>query len=63
MSRYDEEESPLAGRTFRCKRCGEECDAFYVDAGIGPYEYWGATGRHVQMEIVSGCCDGPVEEQ
>jgi hypothetical protein len=63
VSKYDEEESPLDGRTFTCKRCGEQCQARFVDNGIGPYEYWGAAGRHSQIDIESICCGSSVEEQ
>ena len=55
-------EDRLAGRTFRCTHCGEECEAEYVDNGIGAYEYWGAPGRHTQIDLKSVCCGKDVEE-
>ena len=43
-------------RRFRCSACEEICEIDFVDNGIGPYEYWGAPGRHTQIDIESRCC-------
>jgi len=41
-----------------CEVCKEECIAKIVDYGIGPYEYWGATGVDSDLHAVSDCCEG-----
>lgn len=51
-----------------CKGCGEPCRVVEVDFGIGPYEYWGATGFDSRPALVSNCCetdyeDGPAEPE
>lgn len=43
-----------------CTKCKEPCQAILYDYGIGHYEYWGATGNDVRLEVVSLCCDAPV---
>jgi len=45
-----------------CDCCGEACSAVPVDVGIGPYEYWGARGNHVDIQLLSPCCDAEVVE-
>ena len=40
-----------------CKGCGDPCNVISVDFGIGPYEYWGATGCHTDIQLVSNCCE------
>lgn len=44
---------------FWCLDCKRPCDVIEVDFGIGPYEYWGATGCDVRIAPVSDCheCD------
>lgn len=45
---------------FWCEGCGEECHSKYLDTGIGPYDYWGATGIDSQPALVSNCCEAPI---
>jgi hypothetical protein len=40
-----------------CASCEAEVKAKKIDAGIGPYEYWGARGNNVQMMIVCDYCE------
>ena len=44
-----------------CPDCKESCEPIVVDNGIGPYEFWGARGFHSQIEVVSNCCEAPLE--
>ena len=44
-----------------CMDCGEECDFYMEDMGIGSYEYWGAKGVDVHWVEVSCCCDAEVD--
>lgn len=46
-----------------CSACHEPCEVIVVDFGIGPYEYWGATGIDSRPEAVSNCCDAPVYDE
>jgi hypothetical protein len=62
MSYDPDDDNPLLGLRFRCVRCKDECGGMYVDNGIGAYEYWGARGRHVQMDLASDCCHADVQE-
>ena len=39
-----------------CGACRCHCSPKWVNTGIGPYEFWGATGNDVQMEWESDCC-------
>ncbi len=43
-----------------CESCGEFCSPVPVDCGIGPYEYWGATGIHKDIQMLSPCCEAEV---
>jgi len=45
-----------------CEECGGECTAVEKDFGIGPYEFWGDRGVHVDMRLVSPCCEANVVE-
>ena len=47
---------------FECDECGEECDAYAEDVGIGAYEFWGACGVDSRIEWSSRCCDAPVHQ-
>ena len=40
-----------------CTACGQPCTVVTIDNGIGPYEYWGATGFDSQLYDVSNCCE------
>lgn len=40
-----------------CTGCGNACHEVVVDFGIGPYEYAGASGVHVDKHQVSDCCE------
>lgn len=42
-----------------CSRCLEPCEVVVVDFGVGPYEFWGATGFDSRPEAVSNCCEAP----
>lgn len=39
-----------------CNDCGEPCSLIWEDQGIGPYEYFGALGTHVDWCEVTDCC-------
>jgi len=45
----------------RCPECKEMADAIIVDNGIGSYEYWGAKCFDSKPEVVSNCCEAPLE--
>ena len=49
---YDYEDT-----TYVCDSCGRECELAMVDFGIGPYEFWGAKGCHVDKAGASVCCE------
>ena len=51
----DHEQGGEVERGF-CPDCNKECIIIMVDMGIGPYEFWGASGRDVQMAAVTDCC-------
>ena len=57
---YGEEDEPAPHGICNC--CGMECDAVYVDNGIGSYEFWGATGVHHDYRWESPCCGEEVVE-
>lgn len=60
---YDRDEGrPIPKGTFTCNACGEECSLSWQDTGIGAYEYWGAKGVDVRMELLSECCGSEVTE-
>ena len=40
-----------------CAGCHEYVTGTYIDYGIGEYEYWGYKGVHVDLELVSPCCE------
>jgi len=44
----------------KCTKCYEACNVVVADFGIGSYEYWGATGTDIQIEVFSDCCEAPV---
>lgn len=42
---------------YYCKFCREPFEEpSVIDEGMGAYEYWGATGFHVDLVQVSPCC-------
>lgn len=43
--------------TELCAACGQPAELIEVDFGIGPYEFWGATGVHVDIQTVTECCE------
>jgi len=43
-----------------CSECRHPCRGEVKDFGIGPYEYWGATGVDKQERLVSECCEASV---
>lgn len=43
---------------IRCHSCGApNPDTKQIDEGIGPYEFWGATGVHTAWVDVTECCE------
>jgi len=46
-----------------CTSCEEPCDVVVVDFGIGPYEFWGATGWDRKLDAVSNCCEARAETE
>lgn len=56
--KYDEDYSEdYDAEQHWCTECGEECHEEVTDEGIGPYEFWGARGCHVDKRVVSSCCE------
>lgn len=53
----EHDDDPDAGEEGICTDCGEPCHAVRIDVGIGPYEYWGATGVHHDWRWLSPCCE------
>lgn len=39
-----------------CSSCGAPCICEWADHGIGPHEYWGSGGCHVEWHYESECC-------
>ena len=50
------------GKIYICRECGKVCEPNIVDNGIGPYEYWGATGIDHKYDVESDCCWADVED-
>ncbi len=44
-----------------CPDCKEPCEPIVVDGGIGAYEYWGQKCFDSRPEVVSNCCEAPLE--
>lgn len=40
-----------------CASCGLAAEFKEMDFGIGSYEFWGVVGRHVDIQVVSKCCE------
>ena len=40
-----------------CSGCANACHEVKVDFGIGPYDYGGAPGVHVDIHLASDCCE------
>ncbi len=47
---------------YYCTACDQECRAEEVDLGVGAYEYWGATGVHRDIHVLSDCCEADLSE-
>ncbi len=45
-----------------CKECGQEVDIYFVDNGIGAYEYWGAKGTDHKWEPECALCGAYTED-
>ena len=45
----------------RCPDCHEMAEAIVVDNGIGSYEFWGQKCFQSSPEVVSNCCEAPLE--
>jgi hypothetical protein len=43
-----------------CGDCGRACRAIECDFGVGAYEFWGRTGVHRDVHVVSNCCEATV---
>ena len=52
-----------SSKTYICTFCRHPCTPQVIDVGYGAYEYWGATGVHTQLDVVSDCCQEPVEDE
>lgn len=56
--KYDEDYSEDYDDTpYWCTECKQSCTEVIIDEGIGPYEFWGARGVHVDKRVVSSCCE------
>jgi hypothetical protein len=40
-----------------CQRCQKRVPVEWVDYGIGPYEFWGTPGNHVDWQLVCSECE------
>ena len=59
---FDEELDALP-RYGVCAECKQAARFQLIDVGIGSYEFWGATGNHVEMVWASECCEGEEQEK
>ena len=50
-----------AGKGY-CYECQQEVDVYYVDNGIGHYEYWGARGVHHDYQPECEICGSYIED-
>lgn len=50
-------------KPFFCSECHKPCAGEEVDFGIGPYEFWGATGVDSCVMEVSECCMGDLLDE
>lgn len=50
----------LVDTPFVCSCCGAPVRGKVIDLGIGPYEFWGATGVHHEYTVSSECCEEAV---
>ena len=57
---YDYEPDPPE-KQF-CAECDEYVEPYFIDEGIGDYEYWGCRGRDIQLVAYCPICDNPLEE-
>ena len=48
--------------TGYCKYCEEDVEVYWVDNGIGAYEYWGARGVDHKWEPVCHQCGEYMED-
>ena len=50
--------------TSYCDSCGEENPHFkIVDEGIGAYEFWGARGTDVDLQVATECCESGIVDK
>ncbi len=48
---------------MHCVECHQETTGYWVDFGIGQYEYWGASSHDIDWAWVSKCCDAELSEE
>ena len=48
--------------SFTCPLCGKPCHPIPCDAGIGPYEFWGAKYNDSRPYMGSDCCEAELED-
>ena len=58
-----DEELDALPRYGVCAECKQAARFQLIDVGIGSYEFWGATGNHVEMVWASECCEGEEQEK
>lgn len=43
-----------------CSHCKQECTIIGIDEGVGPYEFQGQRGTHIDIRAASDCCESEV---
>lgn len=56
---YDYEPDPIEKQL--CTNCEKLVEPYFVDEGIGDYEYWGCEGRDIQLVPYCPQCDCELE--
>ncbi len=46
-----------------CAECDQKAQYRLMYFGIGSYEFWGATGNHVEWAWASECCEAEEQEK
>ena len=59
---YETYEEPDPPEKQLCNYCCEYVEPYFVDEGIGDYEYWGYKGRDVQLIACCPRCDSYLED-
>ena len=46
-----------------CTECGQPCEAYEAEIGIGVHDYMGKAGNDRRTGVFSCCCDAEIREE